>query len=254
MPAINEEYLYDEDDIYKILKSHLFEELKKDPKFKDVHVQPVVRSLDDHGHKSLGYVLNNEKKQYSGARTILIPCNLNSTQWVGILIEFSADNKITRALYLDPVKKALGAENTIDEKIVSQYKAIYPEAEFTQLTTHRCVTSKSIQDSGTLTVYNLIQYTSQLKISAAQVVTIKNLRNQDAKLLEMHQSESYQSFVAKQNQSLTHINAVVQAEDYQGFKYNASDIMFALHSRLNDVRSKIQKAWQPCRNSSGFDY
>lgn len=243
MPATNEEYLYDEDDIYKVLKSHLSDELIKDPKFKDVNILPVVRSLDDHGHKSLGYVLNREKSQHSGARTILIPCNLNSTQWVGILIEFSADNKITRALYLDPLKKVLGAENTIDENITSQYKAIYPEAEFIQLTTHRCVTSKSIQDSGTLTVYNLVQYASQLKISAAQVITIKNLRNQDAKLLEMHQAESHQAFVAKQNQSLARINEVVESKDYQGFKYNASDIMFALHSRLNDVRSKIQKPW-----------
>ena len=243
MPAIKEEYLYDEDDTFKILKSHLSEKLKKDPKFKEVNVLPVVRSLDEHGHKSLGYVLNSEKNQYSGTRTILIPCNLNSAQWVGILIEFSADNKITRALYLDPLKKALGAENTIDAKITSQYKSIYPETEFIQLTAHRCVTSKSIQDSGTLTVYNLIQYASQLKISAAQVVTIKNLRNEDARLLEMHHPESHQAFADKQNQPLTHINAVVTAKDYQGFKYNASDIMFALHSRLNDVRSKIQKPW-----------
>jgi hypothetical protein len=86
MPAINEEYLYDEDDIYKILKSHLSDQLKIGPKFTDVSVQSVVRSLDADGHKSLSYVLNSEKSQHSGARTILIPCNLNSTQWVGILI------------------------------------------------------------------------------------------------------------------------------------------------------------------------
>jgi hypothetical protein len=243
MPAINQEYLYDEDDISKILKSNLIEQLKKDPKFKEVHVLPVVRSLDDHGHKSLGYVLNTEKSQHSGARTILIPCNLNSTQWVGILIEFSAENKVTRALYLDPVKKALGAEGRIDEKVVSQYKAVYPETEFIQLSAHRCVTSRNIQDSGTLTVYNLIQYTSKLKISAAQVITIKNLRNEDAKLLMLHQAEAHQVFVDKQSQPLTCINEAVQAKDYQGFKYNASDIMFALHSRLNDVRSQIEKIW-----------
>ncbi len=66
----------------------------------------VLLAMDDNVQDQLEQQLQQERRNHSGERIILIPYCLENAHWIGILIEFQNGEQIRRAEYINPVNES----------------------------------------------------------------------------------------------------------------------------------------------------
>lgn len=121
---VNVNYEYEDNDVQAILAARLrqIQDMLPNKKF-----QTPIRLLgavdDIFGEQLIKYITADQRLSGSGARTVLIPCNLGNFHWVGILIEFDAHNRILRAQYTDSM--AEGANRSM-HTFEMQLQKLYP--------------------------------------------------------------------------------------------------------------------------------
>ncbi|CAF3144286.1 unnamed protein product [Rotaria sp. Silwood2] len=86
---------------------------------KSIH---VLADVSDNADGQFKLSLQQESKDHTGERIILIPYNLKNSHWVGILIEFQSDEQIKRAEYIDSVN---GIDD-VPDGLRKQFTEVYP--------------------------------------------------------------------------------------------------------------------------------
>ncbi|CAF1588079.1 unnamed protein product, partial [Didymodactylos carnosus] len=109
-------------DIHTILSTKLEELRQKSPEHfsKPIH---ALAAVDDSIERQLEQLLQQERKDHIGKRIALIPYHLENLHWVGILIEFTENERIKRAEYIDSVN----GSNITPEKLQSHFAQVYPD-------------------------------------------------------------------------------------------------------------------------------
>ncbi|CAF1112595.1 unnamed protein product, partial [Didymodactylos carnosus] len=109
-------------DIHIILSTKLEELRQKSPEHfsKPIH---ALAAVDDSIERQLEQLLQQERKDHIGKRIALIPYHLENSHWVGILIEFTENERIKRAEYIDSVN----GSNITPEKLQSHFAQVYPD-------------------------------------------------------------------------------------------------------------------------------
>ncbi|CAF1361391.1 unnamed protein product [Rotaria magnacalcarata] len=121
--ADNSNNQYQLENIQNVLIDQLEEARQQSPESfsKLIYASPAINNNDEY---QLGQYLEQERKDHNGKRTILIPYSLANSYWIGILIEFEADEHIIRAEYIDPVN----GSDVIPDRIQKQFSKTYPFA------------------------------------------------------------------------------------------------------------------------------
>ncbi|CAF1645149.1 unnamed protein product, partial [Didymodactylos carnosus] len=90
-----------------------------------LNTKPIhaLAAVDDSTEHQLEQLLQQERKDHIGKRIALIPYHLENSHWVGILIEFTENERIKRAEYIDSV---IGS-NITPEKLQSHFAQVYPD-------------------------------------------------------------------------------------------------------------------------------
>ncbi|CAF3357729.1 unnamed protein product [Rotaria sp. Silwood2] len=114
---------FEYNDIRELLSVQLekLREISSDYFSQPIHVLPSITDNNQHG---LEQHLQQESQYRSGQRIVLIPCFVENSYWVGILIEFQASKQITRAEYINSVSGV----NTIPVTLQEQFANVYPSA------------------------------------------------------------------------------------------------------------------------------
>ncbi|CAF4906712.1 unnamed protein product [Rotaria sp. Silwood1] len=135
--------------IYRLLITKLETKRQQSPESfsKSIYILPAIN--DDMEHQ-LEQELEQERKEHMGQRIILIPYCLAESYWIGILIEFEANEQILRAEYIDPV---IGSD-IIPDSLKNQITKVYP---FAVLRSRDLSKHNERKFSETLTVENLLE-------------------------------------------------------------------------------------------------
>jgi energy-coupling factor transporter ATP-binding protein EcfA2 len=98
----------------------LITQLKKSRQQFPEHIY-VLPAISDNVEFQLEQQLQQEREDHTGKRIILIPYYLEKSHWVGILVEFQADEKIQRAEYINPVN----GPNVVPDRLQKQFVKVY---------------------------------------------------------------------------------------------------------------------------------
>jgi hypothetical protein len=139
---------FDSNSIQKILVTQLKQLRQKSPESfsKEVHVLPDINGDDEH---ELEQQLQEEREADSEKRILLIPCCLENSHWVGLLIEFQATDQVLRAEYFDPVSGSNDALHILQNQLAK----VYPSAVLQPKDLHK---NNDRRLSSTVTIKNLL--------------------------------------------------------------------------------------------------
>ncbi|CAF1610759.1 unnamed protein product [Rotaria magnacalcarata] len=111
---------YNDNDVQTALLTRLEELRQQSPEYfsKPIH---VLDAVDDTIEGQLERRLQQEKRSCAGKRITLIPYNIGNSHWIGLLLEFTTDEQIIRAEYIDPVN----GDNIIPTRVKNQFARVY---------------------------------------------------------------------------------------------------------------------------------
>lgn len=189
---VNLDYIYMYKDVVKILQSqiaYLQQQAKNPFRCKSVYAcEPAI--VDIQKQNNIAEILREEKNEHNGVRAVLVPCHVGGMHWVGILLEFDAQNKIVRSNYLDSL---LIEGEEPNEEIQKQIAYVYPDCK---LNIQSAWTNDDYNSCAVYTVENLIR-DAQTKPPQA-VRQNDHIRASHMQSLEAHDLDYYKEFVVRQ--------------------------------------------------------
>jgi hypothetical protein len=144
---VNNQYEYEDVDIYKLLTI----------KLKNTNIQnvKVIHPVDDLFSNSLSKALREELRyNTNSSRTLLIPYNLGLYHWVAIVLVINKHNEIMQAVYLDPLSSSRKDTRSIIE---NKLKNIY-QNDTIELINKPIFIQPDNKSCGPLTIENFIAY------------------------------------------------------------------------------------------------
>ncbi|CAF3671837.1 unnamed protein product [Rotaria socialis] len=142
----NVQYQYN--DMQAILLNKLKESRQQFPDYdsKSIH---VLAAVHDNVDGQLELCLQQESKEHTGERIVLIPYHLENSHWIGILIEFHSNGQIKRAEYIDSVNELDG----VPDGLQKQFTKVYPNGSLQVKSVQK---QNDSNNSTALTVDNLL--------------------------------------------------------------------------------------------------
>lgn len=128
---VNRDYLYEEDAIQHILRARLAQHGDQTRSGIPVYIMAAVDNIViERGRPPNQFQqrLEQEKLENHGARIALIPCNIDGSHWIGLLLEFSRTNECIRAEYIESDAKLKGQVRMLQQ----QLQNVYPDADLTK--------------------------------------------------------------------------------------------------------------------------
>ncbi|CAF0744473.1 unnamed protein product [Adineta steineri] len=146
---------YDSKDIYDSLLTELKKARQQFPSEFPKQID-VLQAVDGNVDVQWEERLREAKEDYNGARIILIPYHLGHSHWIGIVLEFKANEEIKRAEFIDPVKESQFNPSTLQKRFAKVYSNIV-------LLSRNLQKHDDHKQSATLTVHNLIEATKLVR-------------------------------------------------------------------------------------------
>ncbi|ACE06367.1 hypothetical protein Aasi_1015 [Candidatus Amoebophilus asiaticus 5a2] len=236
---INNEYQYEDNDIQAILTARL---RNLPTNSKPIH---VLAAVDNIVPDQLKKRLEQDRVHNNGDRILLIPCNLGSYHWVGILLEVSANGKVIRAEYTD----SLNTSNNISIDFQQQLNKIYPNCI---LQSHSLLKQDDVTSCGAYTIENLL-LALQSRTSTSEITT-KNIRKSHLARLKKHNLNFYNKFYPRQRDNLSTTADISQQLGYhKAPKISKQELsaILRIHKYLLSINNESvkNKLWQAFRSN-----
>jgi hypothetical protein len=119
--TVNEDYQYEDNDIQAILSTRIRQIFQERPERLLKPIQ-LLAAADNILGSQLKTRLEQARGIHQRERIVLIPYNLGNAHWVGILLEFDANEHIQRAQYFD----SLSYSTHLPENIARELREVYP--------------------------------------------------------------------------------------------------------------------------------
>ncbi|CAF0939888.1 unnamed protein product [Adineta steineri] len=127
----------------------------------------VLKAVDANEHSQWETQLQQESKENTGKRIILIPYYLGNSHWVGIIIQFKGTHAIQEIEFIDPVSNS----SFVHENIQQKFNDLYPRVTLPSKTLQ---THNDPTQSNRLTIENLLKRVEELQLMDVQTEIIDN--------------------------------------------------------------------------------